>query len=356
MFDCSDDVLAYHDEEVNLPESDRSDMRDRRDVNRDRLKKGLKKSNKPAYRQCKSQGSYAMRLMVQSGDKDYDIDDGVYFNKEDLVGANGGEMTALEARKMVRDAVDDGKFKAAPEVRPKCVRVLYDEGYHVDLPVYRRVVEKNAAGKEVVHYELASSEWQRSDARDVTDWFDGECEKLNPDKTAGGQVRRITREIKKYARSRASWKGKILSGFGITKLVTECFGSNADREDKALRDTITAIRDRLNGNLVVKHPVTPNDTITKGSDDARAKLLRDNLSGALKKLEPLDKSDCSRKEALKCWDAVFSTTFFSDRLADDDEAASAHVPAPFSSGLLKSGATTGIGRAAVNKQGGGRYA
>ena len=61
-------------------------------------------------------------------------------DEEDLVGERGAEMTSLQARQMVRDAVDDGKFKQAPEVRSNCVRVLYEAGYHVDLPVYRRVV------------------------------------------------------------------------------------------------------------------------------------------------------------------------------------------------------------------------
>ncbi len=91
-------------------------MRDRRDANRDRLKKGLKSNNKPAPREFVKQGSYAMKTMVQHPDKDYDIDDGVYFNKEDLVGDRGAEMSGLQARQMVRDALDDGSFKTPPEV------------------------------------------------------------------------------------------------------------------------------------------------------------------------------------------------------------------------------------------------
>ena len=73
-------------------------------------------------------------------DNDYDIDDGVYFRKEDLVGPRSAEMTSLQARQTVRNAVDDGRFKQALEVRSTCVRVYYEAGYHVDLPVYRRVV------------------------------------------------------------------------------------------------------------------------------------------------------------------------------------------------------------------------
>src|SRR3546814_8583065 len=57
MHDCSDDVLAYHDDEVTLPQKERDEMRDRRNANRDRLKNGLKKAGKPAPLEFKSQGS-----------------------------------------------------------------------------------------------------------------------------------------------------------------------------------------------------------------------------------------------------------------------------------------------------------
>jgi hypothetical protein len=313
MFDCSDDVLAYHDDEVTLPQAERTAMRNRRDANRERLKKGLKEGKKPAPREFASQGSYAMKTMTQHPNKDYDIDDGVYFDKGVLVGERGAEMSALQAREMVRDAIDDGTFKTAPEVRTNCVRVYYEAGYHVDLPVYRRVTTKDIWGNETYHYELASSGWKRSDARRVTEWFETQNTTLSPDTDNGRQLRRIVRQIKKYARSRESWKGQILSGFGITKLVTECFRGNAAGQDAALYDTMKAIRDRLNWNVVVRHPVTPNETITSGTDDARARFLRDRLTEAIDNLAPLFESACTRTKALKCWDKVFATTYFSDR-------------------------------------------
>jgi hypothetical protein len=163
-------------------------------------------------------------------------------------------MTSLQARQMVRGAVDDGKFKRAPEVRSNCVRVFYEKGYHVDLPVYRRVTTSTVFGDEC-HYELAaSSGWKRSDARDVSDWYEDERARS----ADGVQLRRINRDLKKYARSRYSWRGGILSGFGITVLTNERFRVS-DREDRALYDTMVAIRDRLNWNLQVAHPVTPGD-------------------------------------------------------------------------------------------------
>lgn len=344
MFDCSNDVRAYHDQKVTLPRSEQTAMRDRRDANRRRLEKGLGEAGKPAPDEFVKQGSYAMRTMTQHSDNDYDIDDGVYFLKENLVGDRGAEMTSLQARQMVRDAVDDGSFARAPEVRANCVRVFYQKGYHVDMPVYRTVETDWET-----YYELASSSgWKRSDARDVTAWF----EQALKDSGDGSQVRRLVREIKKFARSRASWR--LLSGFGISVLVVERVWLDAGREDKALYETMRAIRDRLNWNLVVAHPVTPGDTITSGSADAKAAALRDKLTEALGWLEPLFEPDCTRSEALACWDKVFNTTFFSERgEAEARTAAAVLRPVLTSAALIGLESATS---AAVLTGGGGRHA
>lgn len=352
MFDCVKDVLAYHDDQVTLPQSERNVMRDRRNANRDRLKKGLKEKKDPAPREFYKQGSYAMKTMVQDDETAYDIDDGVYFDKDALKGPNGGEKSALDARNMVRDAVDDGCFKTAPEVRSNCVRVWYEAGYHVDLPVYRRVVNKDPWGNEQVHHELAGADWKRSDARDVTDWFDEENQRQSPDTNNGRQLRRICRFIKKFAKSRASWKGQIAGGFMITKLVTECYTANAGREDTALYDTMKAIRDRLELSLVVKHPVTPNDTITNGDADPKARVLKEKLSDAISWLEILFDPNCTRKQALGAWDKVYSTDFFSARLEKEVKEAAA-AAAIVNAGILRD---QGDSPSPVDKRGSGTYA
>jgi len=346
MFDCSKDICAYHKDEVTLPRVDQTAMRDRRDANRDRLRKGLAKAGDPAPDEFVKQGSYAMKTMLRDAANDYDIDDGVYFLKTALVGERGAEKTSRQTREMVRDAVDDGSFERAPEVRANCVRIFYKKGYHVDMPVYRKVEENGET-----YYELAAaSGWKRSDARDVTGWFDDARE----DSSDGPQLRRMTRMIKKFARSRTSWCGCLLSGFGITVLTVEKQALDADREDKALYYTMKAIRDRLNWNLTVKHPVTPGDTITSGTDDAKARLLRDKLSEALVWLEPLFRSDCTRNKALACWDKVFNTTFFSER-GEEEARAAASYAAP----IATSAAIIGLERAtsaAVLSSGAGRHA
>jgi hypothetical protein len=109
MFDCADDVLAYHDDKVTLPQAERTEMRDRRDANR--WSAGSKDAKKPASRRVREPGQL------------------------------------------------------------------------------------------------------------LTAWFETENDNKSPDTDNGRQLRRIVRQIKKYAWSREGWKGQILSGFGITKLV-----------------------------------------------------------------------------------------------------------------------------------------
>ncbi len=117
-----------------------------------------------------------------------------------------------------------------------------------------------------------------------------------------------------------------------------------------------AIRDRLKLDLVVKHPVTPNDTITKGEKDPKAVSLKDRLSDAINWLAPLFEANCTREKALKSWDDVFNTDFFSDRFEESAQAATTGSASVLSAGLLiKSGQSEGA-RDAVQKQGGGRYA
>lgn len=355
MYDCSNHILAYHGEDVSLPQSERTAMRARRDANRKRVRKGLEDAGHPKPKEFVSQGSYSMKTMVQDDQKDYDIDDGAYFEKDDLVGPRGAELSSFDARKRVRDAIDDGTFKDKPEVKPNCVRVHYSEGYHVDIPVYRIVEEKHAAGNTMSYVELAASDgWKRSDARDVTGWFEEENESLSPDSTNGRQMRRVTRDLKKLSRSRASWKKPILGGFGITVLVSECFVADADREDVALYETMLAIVNRLKTSLVVNHPVTPNATITSGDSDVAAGFLKERFSEIIKFLKPLHATDCDEEAALKAWDKAFSTKFFSARFKEEE--AKKEVSGSRNAGLITTlGASESV-RSAVRKDGGGNYA
>jgi hypothetical protein len=324
MSNCSDDVLAFHDDEVTLPQAQRTAMRNRRNANRDRLKDRLKSDGKPMPYEFIKQGSYAMLTMVQDPDNDYDIDDGVYFTQASLQRKDGSEMSPTEVKQMVWTALQDDRFEKKPQVRRSCVRIFYQGGYHVDMPVYRIRTSDS-------QYELADdSGWTVSRAADVEDWFNRENEK-SPDTNNGRQFRRMVRCLKKFARSRRNWKDEIASGFIITKLAADCYVANKDREDLALRNTMKKIFNRLHVSPQVYHPITPHIELTKGSADSTTQFLCNKLQQALDDLAVLDTTTCTRKQALAAWDKVFGTDYFSKRL----EVAAAKSASPTLDALLR---------------------
>lgn len=348
MFDTSLEISRFHGEKVALPGEERTAMRRRRNANRTRLKDGLAKAGKPTPIGQHTQGSYAMHTMVQDPNNDYDIDDGIYFRKERLIAPHGGAMSALAVRQMICEALQDDRFNRAPTVLKNCVRVFYNEGFHVDVPAYRRVeVQDPWTGQQTYSYELASSNWKASDAKAVTKWFKDRNEAHSFDFDENdGQFCRVVRLLKVFARSRSSWKSLTATGFMLTKLADECFFASVDRDDLSLRETMKAIRWRLAGNTVINHPTLSNETITH-DNDARPGYFRDRLIENLKHLEVLDRYNCTHEEAMAAWDKVFSSEWFRAQPAPDDEGGSGGASAALAARAPN---------APVTKRGGGRYA
>lgn len=320
--DCNKEMKGYHADEVTLSNDDQKEMRSRRDNGRTRLRNGLTKASKPLPKEFSSQGSYAMRTMVQDNASDYDIDDGVYFDKDDLKDDNGNHLEPCDARKRVRSALKDDRLAFDAVVKTNCVRQKYPEGYHIDIPVYRRIRSKDFYGNEIVEYELASGDsWVKSDARKVTRWYnDAVGSELREGEVDTSQLRRVTKLTKKMARSRSAWKTKTTSGICISKLIVDHFVSRPGRDDDALRDTWKAVKSKLALSLCIAHPVY-SDKELAAADDEGVAFFRDCLNDALKTLEVLDEYDCTQKKACKAWDSVFNTDYFSKQVVDQESAA-----------------------------------
>lgn len=316
--DCHSEMAGFHRDNVTLSNKQQGEMRTRRDAGRTRLENGLNEAKKPQPKEVRSQGSYQMRTMVQDDDNEYDIDDGAYFASDDLKDDASVALTPLAARRRVCDAlVWDGRLKQEATVKRNCVRQIYAAGYHIDIPVYRIVSAKDENDEPVEQYELASGdEWTRSDARAVTRWFNGLVGELNAGESDGSQMRRITKLTKKFAR-RAGWKNKTTSGISITKLIVDHFQYSTDRDDKALRETWKAVDKKLQKSTEIDHPVL--DTKLASAGDEAVMFFRDCLSSALKTLEVLDKSDCTRKQVREAWDDVFDTDFFTKQPDDNGD-------------------------------------
>lgn len=355
MFDCNKHLKAFHDDCVMLTNDMKQKMRDRRDANQKRLARGLEKAGAPKAQRHVKQGSYAMHTMVQSEFDASDIDDGAIFLKGDLVGPKGGEYTALDAKKMVRDALDDGSFTTPPQVHTNCVRVFYNDGFTLDIPVYREV-----DGFFGTYYELASTDWKKSDPEGVTSWFNKRVIEKSPDENEGRQMRRIVRLLKAWCKSRSSWN--MPSGFILSKLTDEVYSKDhglLNRDDQALVQVMEAILRRLNGliypNLVVGHPVVFGENITKTDKDAAMVELHERLRDAVAALSTLRRSDCAELDALKALRTIFSTDYFEKRISELENANNGSDSSSAKAALLS--AIASLPSSPVIKKGGeGRYA
>lgn len=291
---CEQELNKFHDDHVVLVERLKKTIRERARTNRERIKTNLKEAENPGPIGFRQQGSYKMGTMIRADDEKYDIDDGLYFKPDDLSG-----MKPLDVREMICTAAKDSKFNEQPEIKTSCVRIYYSEGFHIDVPTYK----KEDGEKPLL---ASGDEWIESDPKAVTEWF-----KDSADQTGNADgVRKVVRLLKKFVDCYAG--EDRISGLAISALVIELWdfknGAKFDLED-VLYKIMKSIRNRLSWYRQIKHPVISNENIVN-HDDPTIIEFQEKLAEAILNLSVLDLHDYSKKDALFAWDKVFPCDFF----------------------------------------------
>jgi hypothetical protein len=338
MFDSHNELFNFYTENVKLSSSQQDEMRERRDSNRSRLDTGLSNNDSPKKIANLIQGSYKMKTMIQRPNNAYDIDDGIIFSRDSLKGPYGADKSALDARKMVLEALerDSSRFKDPPKCLKNCVRVFYKSGYHIDIPIYRQYEE---ADKTIL--ELASSDWKESDPRQISKWFADVVQRKSP-LDDHIQMRKIVCLLKKWSTSRVSWN--LPNGLIFSVYAADHYPLLPVRIDEALITVLEAIQTRLSRDKSVPNPVDSSEDFANGRE-AKINNLKQKLDEHLSSLTSALRSiTCTKNEAMRAWAAFFNDDFFMDYIDDDDGAKS--------SGLLVAGTPD----VPVQKQGQGRYA
>jgi hypothetical protein len=342
VFDYNDQIQAYEDDCVNLPQAVKDKLRGQRDANRDRLKRNRPDGIRLNDDHFIPQGSMAINTTVQEKENAYDIDDGAWFHAEDLKKEDGIGFTAKETQEMVRDALNDPKFNKQPEIHNNCVRVFYAEGHHVDVPAYR----KFDADTDKERQELASATgFSPSEPTEINRWFEDRVEALSKQRDgAGSQLRVIIRLIKRFARSRGD-EWDMPNGLKLTMLVEECFPTAYVRDDEAFYWLLCKLQARLAFSLEVENRAQtkwPKDKLTKTANDRNMVELRTRVGEAVGKLVVLHRSDCTKKLAREAWDWVFQSDGFFEAYDKDAKQAMA---------LFSNAALVRAGVAATNTAG-----
>jgi len=335
-----------------------------------RAKKGLATNKKPSIVETINQGSKAMDTMTHQpeGDTDtrYDIDMGVVFEEDDAVGARTTRRWIADA---IAEAAPDGMVND-PEVKTKCVRVTYSDGYQCDFPVFRRIED----GDSHTYQVSIGNEWIDSDPGAVNHWFRMAVKDESPESGGDYQLRRIVRLVKYFTKVRALKTGrKFPAGLLITALAVNNYKAVDGRDDQAFYDTLEAIRNSLRWS---KQVYIGDLLITDDKDSARLSHLSEAIDKALVDLKAVeDEDNISAEKACKAWKKVFSHSYFDSEsaqqeltLSDDAyETKSASGGVGLALGVLAAGAAIGAVAAvassrrdegfqpsrAVNKDGGG---
>jgi len=310
MYNMHKTINEFYENHVRLKD-ERKKLAEYRDINLDRLRTGLESLEYPKFYKYVNQGSYAMSTINQHPNKDYDIDVGIIFRKDDL------PSTALDARKRVEDAMREGggNFSQPPEAKTNAVRVYYTEGHHIDLAIYRTHVD--IGGNEVC--EHSGSDWTPRDPMDITNWFNTKVvdrSPSNPQATvAEHQLRRVVRWLKVFAKSRETWD--LPGGLILSVLTEECYQADNDRDDVSLLNTMNAVLQRLKISEDVYNPIDRSRLLTnRPIDQGRICRLRDKLGIAIDKLQVLHDDKCTEGNALTAWYWVFQHDFW-----NSDEAS-----------------------------------
>lgn len=310
---------------MRLSNEQRADMRRRRTLNYDRLVAGLAELGKPAIVDTINQGGYAQKTMTQPPEADeesrYDIDMGVVFEEADA-------LTPKTMKGWVRDAIalKAPNMKFPPEAKPKCVRVVYANGYQCDFPVFRR----RWTGASYVYDLAAGDNWVQSDPRAMNAWLDAAVVNLSPEEEGSRQLRRIVRLGKFFAKVHAARTNrKFPSGLVATALFVEAYQSVEGRDDQSFYETLRIIAGRSE-----HYPVYANGVqISDAKDVERIKRLIDEAVVAVEALSALtdDKSDADAK---KVWKKFFRHSFFDEVFVEAASAIALETKSVFGATVL----------------------
>lgn len=313
MYKMHDELNEFYEQYVRLKD-EKKKLEAHRDVNIERLHDGLEMLEFPCKFDAKDQGSYAMNTINKHPEKKYDIDEAIIFEKADL------PDDPADVRKRIESAMikAGGNFSEPPEAKTNAVRVYYAEGHHIDLAIYRKYT--NTLGNSVI--EHAGPVWTIRDPEVITKWFLEAVATKSPSKKMGsevndGQLRRVVRWLKMFAKSRPSWENEMPGGLILSVLAVEQYISDYNRDDVALYQTMNAIRNRLRISREVRNPVYFDQLLTcREKDKVRVRNLEENLDFVLKKMNDLFDTECDDLKALKAWQWVFKHSFWDDKLGE----------------------------------------
>jgi hypothetical protein len=238
---------------------------------------------------------------------EYDVDDGIYF-----IGLLEDRKSVATYHKWIMDAVEGQTSTFDPEDKTTCVRVLYSDGHHIDLPIYFK--EEGEGIVPTLAHKIKG--WIDADPLAFTNWL----KKKTDDKP---QILRLIKYMKAWKVYRESCRSdkSFPSGFLLSVLVCNHYIEN-DRDDISFKETLSNMHTKLNAynGFNCYRPTTPTDEDLLASyshKDYFLEQLKGLVDGGTIALKT-----SNQKESCEKWQSFFGSRFNCTTAKDEDEKKS----------------------------------
>ena len=246
----------------------------------------------------------------------YDLDNGIYLIE---IEGEDNEQKSATWHDWIWKAVESHTDQK-PISKNTCVRVIFANGHHIDLPIYY----KNGDDLYLVH---KSKGLMKSDPKAFYKWFNA--------KKKGTKLEKIVRLLKAWKNYKQNNYSnlKLPSGFELTILATNNY-ANEDKLDDDFRETVRAMRDSLESDFECLRPTIPeNEDVFEDYSPTKASNFMNALNSLVKDLDKA-KDEKNFKKASE----ILINKQFGDRfpkgLDNDEEDKSNNLNTSLSSGII----------------------
>ncbi len=243
MANCHEQLLLFN-QGLNISKTTRTSLASANRAVREHLKKQCAEKSYP-FKRFKVQGSKQLGTLIRKHGEECDIDIGVCFYPKP-------NITPEALMKAVHRFFANGhSTQTQPELKKKCVRVLYARRIHIDLPIY--YLEKPTGKGQA--YLATRQGWAKNDPREFEDWFKEQGRKEIT------QLVRLVRYLKAWCNHIAGDR-RMPQGVALTVLAGTVFKPDA-RDDIALLTTLTGLSEVLSQKWSCLMPVYPHDELLR---------------------------------------------------------------------------------------------
>lgn len=248
------------------------ELREKRDIVLERVRKHLSENELPGFREL-HQGSYRMKTGVKPvGKLEYDIDVGLRF------ALRPEEYTSPTVRGWVLDAVE-GHTKRVEDKKP-CIRVNYEERYHLDLVVY--ACWEDVPGVETFRLGHKTSGWRDADPAGLVQHVDRAREAFadtEDGKTKTDQFRRIVRYLKRWGdEANPHDSDSKPSGLAFALLCVDSLAPRCDidgtPDDRRALEELAASLSMASGRIVARKPTPEYEDVLGRLPDTEMEALK----------------------------------------------------------------------------------